>query len=148
MLQFLTVLWIGLLTECPFLLLLLRDPTFDARTLFISNLMLIVALAVPYLGFGDPLLLWSFVLTQILLFSSFVCVSRIRQRSSLFLMAAASIGSNAGWFLAAQVLASAYLSRSQAISSYETHQLRDRPASHTCFRHERSPLTALSALIM
>jgi hypothetical protein len=102
------------------LLLLFGERAFDARSLFISNLILVVALAAPYLGLGDPRLLWSYVLTQMLLFLSFVCVSRIRQRKSLFLMAIATVGSNAGWFLAAQVLASAYLSRSQGISSHET----------------------------
>ncbi|MFZ2137077.1 MAG: hypothetical protein WAV78_09160, partial [Xanthobacteraceae bacterium] len=102
------------------MLLLTREHVFDARSLFISNLMLVVALAVSYVDFGAPLFFWRYVLAQMLLFSSFVCVSRIRQRKSLFLMAVASIGSNTGWFLAAQVLASAYLSASQEISSYET----------------------------
>jgi hypothetical protein len=99
----------------PLLLQWVKDGAPDVRSFLISLCAVSVVFAAPYLGFGDQAVVWKFLLAQTLLFMSFVCVSRIRQRKSLFLMALASVGSNGGWFLAMQILAGAYLASKQGI---------------------------------
>jgi len=108
------------IAESPLLLLVLKDGFFDRCSFIITSAVVIVELIMPFFDFGDPSVVWKLFLAQVLLFSSFVCVSRIRQRKSLFLMALASIVSNGGWFLAVQVLAGAYLSAEQGIGISES----------------------------
>jgi hypothetical protein len=113
-------LLVALLVASPLLLPFFKNGKFDGRSTLITATMTMVALAAPLVGFGDPSVVWKFLLAQTLLFASYVCVSRIRQRKSLFLQALAGIGSNGGWFLAMQVLAGAYLLQRQGIANAES----------------------------
>jgi len=117
MFDLLVPLILVLLVTSPVLLLFLREGVFDRRSFVIACAMSTVALVAPLVGLGEPDAVWKFLLAQTLLFASYVCVSRIRQRKSLFLQALASLGSNGGWFLAMQVLAGAYLAQRQGIAN-------------------------------
>lgn len=120
MFDLLWIIAIVLLIVSPLLLPLFKDGALDVRSLLIASVMTIVVLAAPLVGLGEAHVVWKFFLAQTLLFASFVCVSRIRQRKSLFLQALASTGSNGGWFLAMQVLAGAYLAQRTGIANAES----------------------------
>ncbi len=117
------LLVIALIASPVVLGLMARDHSYDHRSTLIISAVAAVALVAPYAGFGDPVVVIKFLLAQTLLFMSFVCVSRIRQRKSLFLMALAGLGSNGGWFLAMQVLAGAYLAQKQGFANAESFGL-------------------------
>jgi hypothetical protein len=99
----------ALLAISPLLLLKLECGSFDARSSMITVVATMLALAMPSLGFGDEGVVWKFFLGQLMLFASFVAISRVRNRKSLFLTALAGVGSNGGWYLAMFVLAEGYL---------------------------------------
>ena len=120
MFDLLYLLVILLLITSPLLLPFLKNGVLDGRSFLIASVMAVVALGMPLIGFGETHTVWKFLLAQTLLFTSFVCVSRIRQRKSLFLQALAGIASNGGWFLAMQVLAGAYLAQKQGVANTES----------------------------
>jgi len=105
------------IAESRLLLPVLKDGVFDRRNLSITSAIVVAQFATPLLGFGDSSSVWKCFLAQVLLFSSFVYRSRIRQRRSFFLMVLANVVSTGGWFLTVQVLAATYLSPKQGIGT-------------------------------
>lgn len=69
----------------------------------------VIAICAPLALLDSATIIWKFFLGQMIMFASFVCISRMRNRKSLFLNALAGVGSNGGWFVAMQILAAGYL---------------------------------------
>jgi hypothetical protein len=112
-----------LLGASPLIIAASTTGVFDSRSFLIIGIALVAVVLLPLFGKGDALVLWQYFLAQSLLFASYIFVSRVRQRKSLFLIAVASVASNAGWFAAMRVLATAYLSGGQKLSDMNTGEL-------------------------
>lgn len=92
-----------------------KNPMFDRRSFVLALGMGGIAACLPLVGFGEPHFVWPVLFAQTLLYTTYVSVSRMRQRKSAFLHAVMSVGSNGGWFLTMFVLATAYTHAQQTL---------------------------------
>lgn len=93
----------------PALLWFWGSPVFDKKSFVLALLAGGIAACLPLAGFGESRFVWPVLFAQTLLYTTYVSVSRMRQRKSAFLHAVMSACSNGGWFITMFVVANAYL---------------------------------------